>query len=359
MMLPVAFKECDLGVPIKFRTDGSIFNLRRLEARTKVVSAVIRDLLFADDCALVAHSQDAAQELFDRFAGSAHRFGLTVSLKKTEVMLQPSDRKSCSAPVIRACDTDIKAVDGFCYIESVLSSEANIDNDVSARLSKASAAFGRLTKRLWNDHGIRLATKVAVYKAVVLTTLLYGCESWTLYRRHIAKLDQFHLRCLRRLAHIRWQDMTPNTTVLERCEISGVEAFLIAAQLRWAGHVIRMDDQRIPKRVFYSQLAHGSRTSGGQMKRYKDTLKVNLKACDIPADDLESLVLDRDSWRTTCHEAIVRFESNRIGLLKEKRQRRKMKASVTPTTDFDFKCDICGRTCGSRIGLFAHKRTHR
>ena len=74
--------------------------------------------------------------------------------------------------------------------------------------------------------------------------------------------------------------MTPNTTVLERCEISGVEAFLIAAQLRWAGHVIRMDDQRIPKRVFYSQLAHGSRTSGGQMKRYKDTLKVNLKACD-------------------------------------------------------------------------------
>ena len=119
MMLPVAFKECDLGVPIKFRTDGSIFNLRRLEARTKVVSAVIRDLLFADDCALVAHSQDAAQELFDRFAGSAHRFGLTVSLKKTEVMLQPSDRKSCSAPVIRACDTVLKAVDRFCYLGSV------------------------------------------------------------------------------------------------------------------------------------------------------------------------------------------------------------------------------------------------
>ena len=104
------------------------------------------------------------------------------------------------------------------------------------------------------------------------------CESWTLYRRHIAKLDQFHLRCLRRLAHIRWQDMTPNTTVLERCEISGMEEFLIAAQLRWAGHVIRMDDHRIPKQVCYSQLVRGSRTSGGQMKRYKDTLKVNLKA---------------------------------------------------------------------------------
>ena len=69
--------------------------------------------------------------------------------------------------------TVLKAVDRFCYLGSVLSSEVNIDTDVSARLSKASAAFGRLTKRLWNDHGIRLATKVAVYKAVVLTTLLY------------------------------------------------------------------------------------------------------------------------------------------------------------------------------------------
>ena len=60
-----------------------------------------------------------------------------------------------------------------------------------SRLAKASAAIGRLLKHLWNDHGIQLTTKSAVYKAVVLTTLLYGCESWTLYHRHTAKLDQF------------------------------------------------------------------------------------------------------------------------------------------------------------------------
>jgi hypothetical protein len=81
-------------------------------------------------------------------------------------MLQPSDRKSCSVPVIRVGDAVLKAVDMFCYLGSVLSSGASIDNDVSARLSKASAAFGRLMKRLWNDHGIQLATRVAVYKAV-------------------------------------------------------------------------------------------------------------------------------------------------------------------------------------------------
>ena len=45
-----------MGVPIQFGTDRSVFNLRRLPARTKVFSAVIRDLLFADDCIMVAHA---------------------------------------------------------------------------------------------------------------------------------------------------------------------------------------------------------------------------------------------------------------------------------------------------------------
>ena len=148
MMLMLAFKDFDIGVPIQFQTDGSVFNLRRLQARTKVFSSVIQDSLFADDCALVAHNQDSAQQLFDRFAKAAHRFGLRVSSKKTEVMLQPSNKQNYSAPVIPAGDTVLKAVNRFCYLGSLLSTATNIDEDVSARLAKVSAAFGRLTKRL-------------------------------------------------------------------------------------------------------------------------------------------------------------------------------------------------------------------
>ena len=41
------------GVYIRFRTDCSLFNLRRLLAHTKSKEKLVRELLFADDAALL------------------------------------------------------------------------------------------------------------------------------------------------------------------------------------------------------------------------------------------------------------------------------------------------------------------
>jgi len=51
----------------------------------------------------------------------------------------------------------------------------------------------------------------------------------------------------------------------------------LKAQLRWVGHVMRMPDSCIPKQVFCGQLAVGSRPQCGPVKRYKDTVKENMK----------------------------------------------------------------------------------
>ena len=95
--------------------------------------------------------------------------------------------------------------------------------------------------------------------AVVLPSLLYGCERWTCYRRHIKKLDQFHLRCIRRIVGVGWRDFVPNQEILWRAELSGIEAMLSSAQLRWAGHVLRMDDRRPAKQLLHAELSAGDR----------------------------------------------------------------------------------------------------
>ena len=233
----------------------------------------------------------------------------------------------------------------------------SLEDEITARLAKASSAFGRLRKRLWNDHGIRIDTKLQVYHAVVLTTLLYGSESWTLYKRHIQKLDSFHLRCLRQILHIKWQDKLPNTSVLEKCNITGIKALLVRTQFRGCGHVSRMSDDRIPKRLLYGQLSGAKRRPGGQRKRYKDQLRVNLQTCDIDPKRWEALAADRSSWRALFHNAVDNFEEQRTEAIKTKRIARKSGASANLTST-SYTCDICGRVCRSRIGLFSHRKSH-
>ena len=69
------------------------------------------------------------------------------------------------------------------------------DDEVTARIAKASVAFGRLRANVWERNGIKLDTKLKVYKAVVLPTVLYACETWTVYQRH-AKKQPFPLNRL-------------------------------------------------------------------------------------------------------------------------------------------------------------------
>ena len=126
----------------------------------------------------------------------------------------------------------LNTVEHFTYLRSVISNNATVAKDVDNRLAKASSSFGRLQKRVWKNHSLRFATKILVYRAAVVTTLLYGSEAWVLYR----KLERFHQRCLGSImGGIRWQDYMTNNEVLERANITSIEAMLLTRSDSYAG----------------------------------------------------------------------------------------------------------------------------
>ena len=132
-----------------------------------------------------------------------------------------------------------------------------------------------------------------MYRAVVLTTLLYGSETWVTYRHHLRLLERFHQRCLRIILNIHWRDFVTNVEVLEQAKITSIEAMLLKSQLRWAGHVSRMEDHRLPKIALYGELSTGNRDRGAPKKRYKDSLKKSLSACHIDHQQWCTLAADR------------------------------------------------------------------
>ena len=168
--------------------------------------------------------------------------------------------------------------------------------------------------------GILQDTKIKGYKAVILSTLLYGCETWTVYRRHEKQLQHVHLRSLRMILNISWQDKIPDSEVLERAALPSAITIMQKAQTRWAGHVSRMANSRIPKQLFYGELKHSGRKVSGQRKRYKDTLKVQLKDYSIDIDTWESLASDRPAWRSLINKGALDSQAKRLEAAKEERK---------------------------------------
>ena len=92
LMLIYTLGTASDGIYLHTRQDDKLFNLKRLQAKTKVTCVLIREMLFADDAVLVSYTQEGLQCLMNRLSKGCKEFALTISIKKTEIMAQ--DAKS-------------------------------------------------------------------------------------------------------------------------------------------------------------------------------------------------------------------------------------------------------------------------
>ena len=81
------------GVGIIYRTDGELFHMRRLKAKTKVKATSIVDLQYADDCAIAAHTEADLHNTLDAFK----LLGLTVNVTRSTVLFQTSATTNCDS----------------------------------------------------------------------------------------------------------------------------------------------------------------------------------------------------------------------------------------------------------------------
>ena len=349
------------GIEISYRMDGKLFNLARLKSTSKTSARSLLEFQYADDNCVATHREDHLQQILNAFHHAYTKLGLSINIKKTHVLYQPPPHvRVDNPPSIQLEGTLLENVNHFCYLGSHLSAKVDISDEIQHRLKCAGTAFGKLRTRVFDDRDIRNETKIMVYRAVIIPTLLYASETWTPYSHHLKTLEKFHQRCLRKILNISWEDRKTNVSVLQEAKMTSIEAYVIKGQLRWSGHVVRMTDERLPKQIFYSQLKDGKRTKGGQKKRYKDSLKTNLKKCDIDFTNWEETAKNRPLWKTTIHEGTVTFESKRSAELEEKRRRRKERQQQPrPTLPSGTRCPHCDRSFQAKIGLISHLRTHQ
>nr|VZI01508.1 unnamed protein product [Spirometra erinaceieuropaei] len=182
-MLMDAYRDERPGIRIAYRTDCHLLNQRRMHFQSRVSTTTVHELLFADDCALNTTSEEEMQRSMDLFSAAYENFGLVINTEKTAVMHRPPPNTVTlhNTPQISVNGTQMQVVENLLYLGSTFSRNTKVDDEAARRILKASQAFGRLQSTVGNRHGLQLSTKLKMYKAVILPTLLYGPETWTVY----------------------------------------------------------------------------------------------------------------------------------------------------------------------------------
>ena len=155
-------------VGIVYRLDGGLFNMRRLQAKTKASSAVISALQYADDAAFPSFTADGLQLSLDVMSESYLRAGLIINATKTEIL----SASSPDSQTFAISGNQPSNSEGFIYMGSNLSFSGDLTNEIERRINLASSAFGCLSKRVFREQNLTIHTKIAVYYADVISTIL-------------------------------------------------------------------------------------------------------------------------------------------------------------------------------------------
>ena len=314
------------GFRMAYRMDGALVAPAQCDA-----SLQLPLLLYADDVVLLAPDQQSAlRTALLHLERAAAMWGMAVNHDKTKVMVCAPDEGARAAAATAeaaaralaasgrqagqedraamagghaACDLQhgtLGLVSSFTYLGGLLEGDGSQDREISRRLGLAAGAFKQLWPRVFKSPRVRLRTKVLLYRAIVLSILLYGAaESWAPTADQLQRLCVFHTTCLRRLLGVRRSDRVPNSTLFRHAGVPCMEELLRARRLKWLGHVARMGPERVVKQLLFArEVPGGSRPVGRPHLIWADLARADLatRADQLEGRDWYTVAMNRQAW---------------------------------------------------------------
>ena len=229
----------------------------------------VQVLLFADDIVMVTESKEDIQRNLEVLKAAMEKWDMKMHLGKTKVMVVSRAGEGCSVTID---GEKIEEVQSLKYLGSSISADGSSDEDIEQRIGAATRVIGAMRKEVLERRELKKETKLRVFNAMVVPTLLYGCETWTVQKRHESRLQACEMGCLRRIEGVSRIDRVRNEDIRDSLGQVAVVDMMKGRQLRWREKLEGMDDDRLVKQVYEGDIV-GRRPRGRPRKRWKDNFQ--------------------------------------------------------------------------------------
>ena len=249
------------------------------------------DLDFADDLALLSHTQQQMQEKTDAVAETSACLGLNIHRGKSKVLKV----NAANTTPIRLENEALEEVENFTYLGSTVDKQGGTDADIQTRIGKARTAFHQL-KNVWGSTDLTTNIKIRIFNTIVKPVLLYGAETWRTTVTTMKRIQTFINTCLRRILQIRWPDRISNEELWQRTRQQPVEEEVLQRRWRWIGHTLRKPASSTTRQAL-TWNPQGKRKRGRPRNTWRRDLEADMKRTGRTWGQLERLAQDRGGWR--------------------------------------------------------------
>ncbi|KAH7695018.1 reverse transcriptase [Aphelenchoides avenae] len=249
-------------------------------------------LRFADDIVLIGNSRADVQRRLEELNEKSGAVGLRINKDKTEWFeyFETSEK-------IYLEGEEIRRARSYVYLGQQLSEDhsANMNGEIGRRQKAAWLSFKNIQEVLKKISDPKL--RANLFNTTVLPALLYGCETWTLTKRHEEKLSVTERAMERRVLGLTMWDQERNEAVREKTGFIDAVAEARKRKLRWAGHVARRDDGRWTKAATTWKPKKKAPNKWGKPTRWEKSV------CESIGEDWLNAAQDREEYRNRIRRA--------------------------------------------------------
>lgn len=259
------------------------------------VGEIDKKMIFADDIMIWGETAEEVQMQLDAWASVMGRYGLKISREKSEVLICGRDKELEGEIILDG--EPLKVVKSFIYLGSEINEEGRMGDEVTKRLQKGANLYQAVKHLLWNKK-IPEKAKMLMYKLYYVPSVLYGAESWRMTEREWSRLQAGEMRFLRSIkGKTRW-DRVRNVDIREELGVESMRERVGKMGLRWYGHVKRMSEERLPRKMEALKIA-GRRPRGRPRGRWMGEIRglVEKRGYRWEQVDDEEWWRDRGRWR--------------------------------------------------------------